>query len=38
MRGCDGQLMFNENDKFNVKISVVPNELEKYMAFFLIKT
>ena len=27
-------LIFNELDKFDVKISVTPNGLEKYMAFF----
>ena len=31
-------LNFNEIDKVDVKISVIPNGLEKYMAFFLIKT
>ena len=37
MRGYDSHLIFNELDKFDVKISVIPNELEKYMAFFLNK-
>ena len=27
-------LIFNEADKFDVKISVIPNGLEKYMPFF----
>ena len=27
-------LVFNELDKFDVKISVTPNGLEKYMTFF----
>ena len=34
MRGYDSHLIFNELDKFDVKISVIPNGLEKYMAFF----
>ena len=38
LRGYDSHLIFNEVDKFDVKISVIPNGLEKYMAFFLIKT
>ena len=37
MRGYDSHLIFNELDKFNVKINVIPNGLEKYMAFFLNK-
>ena len=37
MRGYDSHLIFNELDKFDVKISVIPNGLEKYMAFFLNK-
>ena len=35
--GYDSHLIFNELDKFDVKISVIPNGLEKYMAFFLNK-
>ena len=35
MRGYDSHLIFSELNKFNVKISVIPNVLEKYMAFFL---
>ena len=34
LRGCDSHLIFNELDKFDVKINVIPNGLEKYMAFF----
>ena len=37
LRGYDSYLIFSELDKFDVKISVIPNGLEKYM-FFLIKT
>ena len=37
LRGYDSHLIFNELDKFNVKISVIPNGLEKYMTFFLNK-
>ena len=37
LRGYDSHLIFCELDKFDVKISVIPNGLEKYMAFFLIK-
>ena len=37
LRGCDNYLIFNELDKFNVKISIIPNGLEKYMVFFLNK-
>ena len=33
----DSHLIFNELDKFDVKIKVIPNGLEKYMAFFLNK-
>ena len=35
---CKSHLIFCELDKFDVKISVIPNALEKYMAFFKIKT
>ena len=39
LRGYDSHLSFNELDKFDVKVSVIPNGLEKYMAFFFwIKT
>ena len=34
LRGYEIHLRFSELDKFNVKISVIPNGLEKYMAFF----
>ena len=34
LRGYDSHLIFCELDKFDVKISVTPNGLEKYMAFF----
>ena len=37
LRGYDSQSIFNELDKFAVKISVIPNGLEKYVAFFLNK-
>ena len=37
LRGYSSHLIFNELDKFHVKISVIPNGLEKYMAFFLNK-
>ena len=34
LRDYDSHLIFNELDKFDVKIKVIPNGLEKYMAFF----
>ena len=37
LKDYDSHLIFNELDKFDVKISVIPNGLEKYMAFFLNK-
>ena len=37
LRGYDSHLIFNELNKFDVKIKVIPNVLEKYMAFFLNK-
>ena len=37
LRGYDSHLIFNELDKFSVKIKVIPNGLEKCMAFFLNK-
>ena len=37
LRGYDNHLIFNELDKFDVKINVLPNWLEKYMTFFLNK-
>ena len=38
LKGYDSHLIFKELSKFNVKISVIPNGLEKYMAFTLNKT
>ena len=35
MKGYDSHLFFSELNKFNVKINVIPNRLEKLMAFFL---
>ena len=37
LRNYDSHLIFNELDKFDVKIKAIPNGLEKYMAFFLNK-
>ena len=37
LRGYNSHLIFSELHKFDVKISIIPNGLEKYMAFFLIK-
>ena len=34
LRGYDSNLIFSELDKFHIKISVIPNVLENYMAFF----
>ena len=34
LRGYESHLIFNELDKFDVKINVIPNRLEKHMAFF----
>ena len=34
LRGYNSHLIFNELDKFDVKVKVIPNGLEKYMAFF----
>ena len=34
LRGYDSHLIFNELDKFDVRISVITNGLEIYMAFF----
>ena len=31
----DSHLIFSEQHKFNLKVDVIPNGLEKYMAFFL---
>ena len=35
LRGYDSHLIFSDLNKIDVKISVIPNGLEKYMAFFL---
>ena len=37
MRGYNSNLIFNELDKFDVKISVIPNGLKKCIVFFLNK-
>ena len=37
LKGYDSHLIFNELNKFDVNVSVIPNGLEKYMAFFLNK-
>ena len=37
LRCCHSHLIFFEIDKFDVKISVIPNGLEKYMLFFFNK-
>ena len=37
LRGYDNHLIFCELNKFDVKIDVIPNGLEKYMAFVLNK-
>ena len=38
LRGYDSHLDFCELNKFNMKIDVIPNRLEKNMAFFYTKT
>ena len=39
LRGYDSHFIFCELKNFDVKIDIIPNRLEKYMAFlFLIKT
>ena len=35
LKGYDSHLFFSELNKFDVKISAIPNGLEKYMALFL---
>ena len=35
LKGYDSHLIFSELNKFDIKISAIPNGLEKYMAFFL---
>ena len=37
LRGYDSHLIFCELEKFDVKIDVIPNGLEQYMAFILNK-
>ena len=37
VRGYDSHLILSELNKFDVKISVIPNRLEKYMTFLLSK-
>ena len=37
LRGYNSHLIFNKLDKFDAKINVIPNGLEKYMAFFFNK-
>ena len=34
LKGYGSHLIFKELSRFNVKISVIPNRLEEYMAFF----
>ena len=34
LRGYDSHLIFSDLNKLDVKVSVIPNGLEKYMAFF----
>ena len=38
MRGFDSHFIFRELNKFNVKINVISNWLEKFMTFFLNRT
>ena len=38
LRGYDSHLIFCELNKFDAKINVIPNGLEKYITFFQIKT
>ena len=35
LKGYDSHLIFSELHKFNLKVDVIPNGLEKHMAFFL---
>ena len=35
LKGYDSHLIFSELHKFNLKVDVIPNGLEKYMALFL---
>ena len=34
LKNCDSHLIFSVLHKFNLKINVIPNGLENYMAFF----
>ena len=36
LKGCGGHLIIKEVSKFDIKVSVIPNGLEKYMASFTI--
>ena len=38
LKRCDSHLIMNEIGKFNVKVAVIPNVLEKYMNFTVNKT
>ena len=38
LKGYDSHLIFYELNKFDVKINVIPNGLEKHMTFFWVKT
>ena len=38
LRDYDSHLVFCELNQFDVKIKVIPNGIEKYIAFFWIKT
>ena len=38
LRGYNSHLIFRKLHKFDVKIDVIPNGLEKYMEFFQTKT
>ena len=38
LRGYNSHLIFNELSKSDVNIDVIPNALEKYVAFFWLKT
>ena len=37
LKGYDSHLIINEIGKFDVKVDIIPNELEKYMAFTINK-
>ena len=38
LRGYDSHLTFDELNIIDVRIDIIPNKLEKYMAFFQTKT